>query len=71
MLDNNPAISELAFQDLCRGKKRKRRSGANGMTADQAVRAAIVKQMLNFTYQALSFHLIDSNCQIRLRREPL
>jgi len=65
ILDENPTISELAYQDLCRGKKRKRRSGANGMTADQVVRAAILKQMFNFTYQELAFHIIDS---ISLRR---
>lgn len=60
ILDNNPTISELAYQDLCRGRKRKRRSGANGMTADQVVRAAILKQMFNFTYQDLAFHVVDS-----------
>ena len=65
ILDGNSTISELAYQDLCRGKKRKRRSGANGMTADQVVRAAILKQMFNFTYQELAFHIIDS---ISLRR---
>lgn len=60
ILDNNPTISELAYQDLCRGRTRKRRSGANGMTADQVVRAAILKQMFNFTYQDLAFHVVDS-----------
>jgi len=68
ILDSNPTISELAFQDLCRGKKRKRRSGAKGMTADQVVRAAIVKQMLNFTYQELSFHIVDSKSLRRFMR---
>jgi len=68
ILDNNPTISELALQDLCRGKRRKRRSGANGMTADQVVRAGIAKQMLNFTYQELSFHIIDSKSLRRFMR---
>jgi len=68
ILDNNPTISELALQDLCRGKRRKRRSGAKGMTADQVVRAAIAKQMLNFTYQDLSFHIIDSKSLRRFMR---
>ena len=65
ILDKNPTISELAYQDLCRGKKKKRRSGANGMTAEQVVRAGILKQMFNLTYQELAFHIIDS---ISLRR---
>ena len=68
ILDENPTISELAYQDLRRGKKRKRRSGANGMTADQVVRAAILKQMFNFTYQELAFHIIDSISMRRFMR---
>ena len=60
IFDNNPTISDLAMQDLSKGRKRARRSGANGMTADQVVRAAIVKQMFNFTYQELAFHIVDS-----------
>ena len=31
------------------------------MTADQVVRAAIVKQMFSFTYKELAFHIIGSN----------
>jgi len=68
IIDNNPTIIELAFQDICRGKKRKRRAGANGMTADQVVRAAIIKQMFNFTYQELSFHIVDSKSFRRFTR---
>jgi len=47
ILDGNPTISELAYQDLCQGKKRKCHSGANGMTADHVASAAILKQMFN------------------------
>jgi len=60
ILDSNPIITELAFQDLCRGKTRKVRSGANGMTAEQVLRAGIVKQMFGFTYEELAFHIVDS-----------
>jgi IS5 family transposase len=38
------------------------------MTADQVVRAAIVKQMLNFTYKELAFHIVDSNSLRRFMR---
>ena len=61
ILDANPTICDLALQDLSEGSKKASRAGARGMTADQVVRAAIVKQMLNFTYKELAFHIVDSN----------
>ena len=60
ILDENPTTSELVLQDLCRGKRRQRRCGANGMTAEQVLRAGIVKQMFGFTYEELAFHIVDS-----------
>ena len=36
------------------------RSGANGMTAEQVLRAALVKQMFGFSYRELAFHIADS-----------
>lgn len=68
ILDSNPIITELAFQDLCRGKTRKVRSGANGMTAEQVVRAGVVKQMFNISYEELSFHIADSKSLRRFMR---
>ena len=61
ILDANSTICDLAMQDLCEVSKKTRRSGARGMTADQVVRAAVVKQMFGFTYKELAFHIIDSN----------
>lgn len=54
---------ELAM--VCRdlvGSERKadRNRGREGMTAEQALRAAIVKQMFGVSYEALAFHLEDS-----------
>ncbi len=46
ILDRNPIICDLAMQDLSSGSK-KSKAGAKGMTAEQVVRAAIVKQMLS------------------------
>jgi hypothetical protein len=37
------------MQDLWKVSQEDRKSGANGMTAEQAVRAGIAKQMFNFT----------------------
>ena len=68
ILDKNPTISELVLQDLCRGERRQRRSGANGMTAEQVLRAGIVKQMFGFTYEELAFHIVDSKSLRRFMR---
>jgi IS5 family transposase len=59
ILEACPTISDLAMQALCSGAA-KCRAGANGMSAEQVVRAAIIKQMFEFSYQDLAFHLIDS-----------
>ncbi len=68
ILDANPIICDLAMQDLCEVSKKDKRSGARGMTADQVVRAAIVKQMFTFTYKELAFHIVDSNSLRRFMR---
>jgi len=68
ILDAKPSICDVAMQDLSEGSKTTRRSGANGMSADQVVRAAIVKQMFNFTYKELAFHIVDSNSLRRFMR---
>ncbi|MEJ2731853.1 MAG: ISNCY family transposase [Deltaproteobacteria bacterium] len=60
IFDNNPTIYDLAMQDLS-GNSKKPKSGANGMTAEQVVRAAVVKQMFQFSYVDLAFHLMDSD----------
>lgn len=64
ILDRNSIIYDLAMQDLSSDSK-KSKAGAKGMTAEQVVRAAIVKQMFEFSYKDLAFHLVDS---VSLRR---
>lgn len=59
ILDQNHSIYDLALQDLSPNAK-KAGSGANGITAEQVVRAAIIKQMEGYSYEELSFHLADS-----------
>jgi IS5 family transposase len=68
ILDANSIICDLAMQDLSDVSTKARRSGARGMTADQVVRAAIIKQMFGFTYKELAFHIIDSNSIRRFMR---
>jgi IS5 family transposase len=59
ILDQETTIVERVHQDLCRNRTL-RKTGANGMSAEQVIRAAIVKQMFGFSYELLPFHLADS-----------
>jgi len=59
ILDTIPTILDLVLQDLTHGLKN-RDCGAEGMTAEQVLRAAIIKQSEGFSYPELAFHLIDS-----------
>jgi IS5 family transposase len=59
ILDENPIINEWVLQDLV-GDEKLADTGAEGMTAEQVLRAAIVKQMEGYSYEELAFHLIDS-----------
>ena len=61
LLDSQPKIYELAAEDLQgEGRDAKCVSGASGLSAEQVVRALIVKQMNGFSYRQLAFHLADS-----------
>ena len=57
ILDSNHSIYELTLQDFDPGDKN---VGAHGMTAEQIIRAAIVKQIEGYSYRELAFHLYDS-----------
>ena len=59
-LKKHPTICDLVYQDLCAKRCVKTSSGARGMSAEQVLRAAIVKALFGFTYKELAFHLIDS-----------
>ena len=59
ILDANPRIVETAYEDLTKGCNAN--DGREGMTAEQVVRSAILKQYRNLNYEELSFHLEDSN----------
>ena len=60
ILDNNPIITEMVWQDLTKHLKKAATTGAEGMTAEQVLRAAIIKQMESYSYWDLAFHLLDS-----------
>jgi len=59
ILDDLSIINEMVLQDLTRGIKN-RSKGAEGMSAEQVLRAAIIKQTEGFSYEELAFHLVDS-----------
>lgn len=59
ILDSEPTLAELVAQDLVPAGKRADR-GAPGMTGNEVLRAAVIKQMNGYSYAALAFHLADS-----------
>ena len=61
LLDLEPRINELILRDLrAASGAQGARTGAAGMTAEQVVRALLLKQMNGFSYRELAFHLADS-----------
>lgn len=62
ILDANLSIYDLVLQDIGVpfSAETNEDSGAEGMTAEQVVRAAIVKQVEGYSYRELAFHLQDS-----------
>ena len=64
VLDTYPKINELVLQEL-RSKTLTSSSSGNavgcgGMSAEQVLRAAVIKQMNQYSYRELAFHLADS-----------
>ena len=73
ILDQNPSISDLVLHDLC--DKVSSKNGARGMTAEQVLRCALIKQTHQFSYEKLAFHLTDSQsfrtfCRLPYRFTP-
>ena len=64
LLDGELATLRWVREDLLRrGSKRiDPTNGRDGMTAEQVLRALIIKQMNGYSYEELAFHLADSSC---------
>ena len=58
VLDANPEVLDPVYKDLTRESRSD--TGRIGMTAEQVLRCAILKQYRNLTYEELEFHLEDS-----------
>jgi IS5 family transposase len=78
VLDQLPEAVELIYADLLErgGKPVDPAKGRDGMTAEQVLRALVVKQMNRYSYEELAFHLADSNtyrwfCRLGIEQKPL
>lgn len=77
VLDALPEVGALVHADLaCRdGKPIDTTKGRDGMTAEQVLRTAVIKQMNGFSYEELAFHLVDSStyrsfCRLGIDQKP-
>jgi transposase, IS5 family len=59
VLDATPQVVDLVYQDLVRSCRPT--TGQEGMSAEQVLRCAILKQYRQLTYEELAFHLEDSD----------
>ena len=62
VLDQLPDAAAWVHTDLIRrgDKQADPKRGRDGMSAEQVLRALIIKQMNGFSYDELAFHLADS-----------
>jgi IS5 family transposase len=58
LLSENRQILDYVYDDLIGLKDPE--TGRMGMTAEQVLRCAILKQYRDLTYEELAFHLVDS-----------
>lgn len=59
ILDANPKLRDIVYQDLVKAKRHD--TGREGLTAEQVLRCAVLKQYRQLSYEELSFHLEDSS----------
>jgi len=65
-LDSRPEILEWVAEDL--GSKECKATGRQGMSVETVLRAAILKQSWQVSYEKLSFHMVDSvSCRAFVR----
>ena len=58
ILDATPEMLDRVYNDLIRNRRKE--TGRPGMTAEQVLRACVLKQYRSLTYEELAFHLEDS-----------
>lgn len=67
ILDLHPEIADWVHSDLVKGKDPR---GQKGMSAEEVIRAAILKQIQDLTYQELEFQVADSQATRAFIRVP-
>jgi len=68
ILDKNSSIYDLVLQDFGTSGND---TGARGMSAEQVLQAAMIKQMEGFSYRDLAFHLMDSRAYSGICRSDI
>ena len=58
ILDENPGIVDVVYENMSRFRKMD--AGRKGMTAEQILRCAVLKQYRELSYEELAYHLEDS-----------
>ena len=66
ILDDNPQTLELIVQDL--SDRVDSGVGAPGLTAEQVLRCAVIKQLHQFSYRKLEFHFESTHPAPSARR---
>ena len=70
VLDELPKALDLVYRDLL-DKKGRPKTGREAMTAEQVLRAMVLKQRFALAYEGLAFALADSNSVRAFCRLPL
>ena len=66
ILDDTPDLLQVVFDDLVKSKRAD--TGRQGLTAEQVLRCALLKQYRQLSYDELAFHLDDSAAFRRFAR---
>lgn len=69
VLDANPKLMDCVFQDLTAISRSD--TGRKGMTAEQVLRSAVLKQERELTYEERAFHLEDSDAFRAFSRQEM
>src|SRR5687768_916864 len=60
VLDEQPALARLSQQDVEAGCPTNPHTGRRGLTGEQTLRVLVLRQLTEWTYEELAFHLMDS-----------
>ena len=69
IISKNKKVLKKIFKDLIADKNHN--VGRNGLNADQALRCAVLKSLMGFTYEELAFHLSDSQSMRALQNSTI